>query len=110
MARFYGPICYEQEQREDEPGVYQPAIMMERNSFGTILRHQRKWNTTNDGTNDDVVLTNRISIVADDYVLDHWPAIRYVKWANACWKVLSVEVSRPRVTLNLGGVWNGNKA
>lgn len=110
MARFYGPIGYEQEQVEVEPGIFNPSVMAERNSFGTILRHQRKWNPMNEGVNDDVVLTNRISIVADDYVLEHWPAIRYVRWSGAYWKVLSVEVSRPRVTLNLGGVWNGNKA
>lgn len=110
MARFYGPIGYEQDQYEKEPGIWVPSSMVERNALGTVLKHQRKWDASSNGTNDDVNVTNRISIIADDYVTIHWPAIRYVVWGGAYWKVLSVEIARPRVILNLGGVWNGDKA
>ena len=110
MARFYGPIGYELDQEEVSPGIYAPSQMIERFAFGTILKRQRKWDSSTDSTNDDVTTGNRISIVADDYVNAHWPAIKYVKWGDTCWKVSSVEIIRPRVILSLGGVWNGNKA
>ena len=110
MARFFGPIGYEQAQIETEPGIYAPSVMVEHNSFGTVLTRKRKWDASATGTNDDVSVTNRISIVADDYVNEHWPAIKYVKWGGVYWKVLSIDIVRPRIILSLGGVWNGDKA
>lgn len=110
MARFFGPIGYEQEQHESEPGIWTPSGMVERNAFGAVLKRQRKWADSSEGTNDNLEVTNRISIVADDYVNEHWPAIKYVKWADTYWKVVSIDIERPRVILSLGGVWNGDKA
>ena len=111
MARFYGTIGFEQGQTEVEPGVFLPSSYEERNYYGTMMRHQRRWeNNQNGSTNDDMILGNQLSIVADMYLKEHWPAAKYVTIAGTRWKVNSVEIKRPRLILNLGGVWNGNTA
>lgn len=111
MARFYGPVGFYVEAMEDpnDPGVFKPEHMLERSYYGDVLKHTRKWDT-GESVNDDLNITNRISIVADDYTFQHCSGIRYVRWMGACWKVLSFDVERPRLILNLGGVWNGDTA
>ena len=110
MARFYGKVGYEEEQHEDpsNPGVWIPTQIHEHQHFGTILKHSRRWDASNTSANDDLTLNNRISIVADAYINEHWPAIKYVIIAGTPFKVLSVDIARPRYILNLGGVWNGH--
>ena len=111
MARFYGPVgyCMPEYENPDDPGVWVPAETTERNYYGTILKHNRKWDQ-GQSVNDDLNVTNRISIVADDYAFEHCSSIRYVRWMDANWKVQSVDIARPRIVLNLGGVWNGDTA
>jgi len=108
MSRFYGPVGFSVEEVETSPGIYNPP-MTERNYFGSVIKHNRQWEPS-DGVNDDLNVTNQISIVADDYSYKHCSGIRYVKWMDAYWKVTSFEISPPRILLNLGGVWNGDKA
>ena len=62
------------------------------------------------GLNDDLVLNNQLSIVADAYANQHFFAIRYVRWMGALWKITNVEVQRPRLLLTVGGVYNGPEA
>lgn len=111
MARFCGYVGFDKGEREDpnDPGVWLHNQMEERKYFGNILKHNRKWDEGH-SVNDDLNVTNRISIVADDYTFEHCSGIRYVRWMGACWKVVSFEVARPRIVLNLGGVWNGDTA
>lgn len=80
--------------------------MIEISYFGDVLRNTRR---LSDGTglNNDLSVGNTISILADPYALEHFFAIRYVKWAGALWTVTEVEVKRPRLLLKLGGVYNG---
>jgi hypothetical protein len=111
MARFYGAVGFDHgyHEKPNDPSVYDPDRMVERYYFGDVVKHTRKWEN-DEGKNDDLNITNRISIVADDYTVQHCSAIRYVKWAGACWKVVSMDVERPRIILTLGGVWNGDTA
>ena len=111
MARFYGLVGFDRGEKEDpnNPGVWISNCMVEKSYYGDILKHNRKWDS-GESTNDDLNVTNRISIVADDYAYKYCSGIRYVKWMNACWKVLSFDIAHPRIILNLGGVWNGEQA
>lgn len=111
MPRFFGPVGFDQGENENSsnPGVWDSVGMIEKNYYGSILKHNRKWDS-GESINDDVNATNRISIVADDYAYKHCSGIRYVYWMGAYWKVLSFDVARPRIILNLGGVWNGKQA
>lgn len=104
MAKFHDAVGYA-ESYEVRPGVWVDQ-MIEISYFGDVLRNTRR---LSDGTglNNDLSVGNTISILADPYALEHFFAIRYVKWAGAPWTVTEVEVKRPRLLLKLGGVYNG---
>ena len=109
MSKFYGTVGFGTAQQvETSPGVWE-VLPIERNYFGDILNNVfRSQNTEN--LNDDIVITNRISILADPYALNNFHQIKYVKWMGIAWKVNSVEEQFPRLILNLGGTYNGEQA
>lgn len=107
MARWYGSVGFA-ESKETKPGVWTPVIT-ERTYFGEIIQNFRKLESS-DQVNDDVNVSNKISIVADPYAEQNFHKIRYAEFMGAKWKVGNVEVQRPRLILTLGGVWNGKQA
>lgn len=107
MARWYGSVGFV-ESKETKPGVWTPEIT-ERTYFGEIIQNFRKLESS-DQVNDDVNVSNKISIVADPYAELNFHKIRYAEFMGAKWKVGNVEVQRPRLILTLGGVWNGQQA
>ena len=107
MAKFYGQLGYAVE-HETAPGVYKPTIT-EHSYYGDVVRNTRRLESA-DKINDNVVVSNSVSIVADAFAYDHFFAIRYVRWMGVLWKVTNVEVQRPRLILTIGGVYNGPTA
>lgn len=57
--------------------------------------------------NDDVSINMRISVVADKFAFANFMHIKFVEFAGECWTVNSVEVFRPRLILNITGVYDG---
>lgn len=108
MTKFYGEVGYG-ETVEIADGVYDDVIV-EFKYFGDVIRNTRRLQESGDKVNDDLTVQNSISIVADAYANEHFFAMRYIKWAGAYWKVSEVTVEPPRLTLRLGGVYNGPKA
>lgn len=106
MAKFYGPVGFAITE-ETAPGVWNPTIT-ERNYVGDVVRNNRRWNTSN-SVNGDVDINNQISILADPFAFDNFHNMRYVKYMGAVWQITSVEVQYPRLTLNVGGVYNGEQ-
>lgn len=104
MAKFYDLVGYVEEQ-ETRAGVWE-EVKLEKPYNGDIIRNTRRLES-GESINDNVVITNVISIVADPYAYQHFFAIRYVRWCGVLWKVTNVEVQRPRLLLTLGGVYNG---
>lgn len=107
MARYFGRIGYG-ETVESAPGVWIDAII-ERSYFGDVVRNSRKL-AEGENLNNDLSVSNSISIVADAYANEHFFAIRYVEWAGVLWTVSTVEVESPRLLLRLGEVYNGPTA
>ena len=105
MARFYGVIGYGVSE-ETDPGIYEVQIK-ERSYTGDVLSKSWKFESS-DNTNDDINISNRISIVADEFAYENSYAIRYVEFKGARWKVSNIEVLPPRLILTLGGVYNGD--
>ena len=105
MARFSGKIGFV-ENTKTKPGVWEP-VETERQYYGDVTRAVRKLENGQD-INDNVVINNEISIVADPYAQQHFFAIRYAIWQGVKWKVSNVEVLYPRLILTLGGIYNGN--
>lgn len=104
MAKWFGVIGYA-ETVETTPGVWEEQIT-ERSYYGDVIRNTRRLQTANQ-VNDNVEVSNEISIVADPYAYQNFHAMRYVEWMGTKWKVSSVDVQYPRLTLSIGGVWNG---
>lgn len=106
MARFYDAIGYgETIESPPESGIWVDQIT-EFYYFGDVIRNARK---LEDGEklNNDISVSNSISIIASEYAIDHFFAIKYVRWAGVLWTVTNVEVRNPRLILSLGSVYNG---
>lgn len=105
MAKYYGNIGF-METVETAPSVWTENIV-EHPYFGDVLSNSKRFQAGSDKVNDDIDISNRISIVADPYAYQNFHAIRYVTWMGAKWKVSSVDVEYPRLILSIGGVYNG---
>ena len=104
MAKWYGIIGYA-ETVETTPGVWKEQIT-KRNYYGDLIRNSRRLHTA-DKLNDDINISNELSIVADPYAVNHFHSMLYVESFGAKWKIINVEVQHPRLILTLGGVYNG---
>ena len=104
MAKFYGKIGYANTV-ETKPGVYEEQIV-ERSYYGDLIRNIRRLQSA-DQVNDDINISNEISIVADPYATNNFHTMRYAIFMGTKWKISNVEVSYPRLILTLGGVYNG---
>jgi len=106
MARFYGEVGYGITlETPAGSGVWVDSIA-EISYFGDVIRNSRKLDE-GESLNSDISVVNSISIVADQYAIEHFFQIKYVRWAGTLWTVTSVEVQSPRLILRLGSVYNG---
>lgn len=103
MAKWFGKIGFGVTS-ETKPGVWTESITL-REYYGDLIRNTRRLQS-GDQVNDDINVSNEISIVSDPYANEHFYAIRYVEFAGAKWKVTNVDVQYPRLVLTLGGVYN----
>ena len=106
MAKWYGPIGYV-DTVETKPGVYVERVI-ERNYYGDMITVTRRLHTT-DQVNDDIEISNRLSIVADPYATEHIYSMRYAEFKGVRCKISNVEVAFPRLILTLGGLYNGEQ-
>lgn len=106
MAKFYGVVGYT-ETIETRPGVWEPKVT-EKAYYGDVLKNTRRLQS-GESTNDNIVISNNISIVADAYALQNFYNISYIEWMGAKWKVSEVDaLNMPRLILTLGGLYNGS--
>lgn len=104
MAKFYGEIGYA-ETVETVPGVWEEQIT-KRNYYCELTRNTRRLQSA-DQLNDNINVSNEISIVADPYAYQNFHSMRYVAFMGTKWKISNIEVQYPRLILTLGGIYNG---
>lgn len=104
MAKWYGEIGFA-DTVETSPDVFVDRIIT-RKYRGDLNRNNRRLQSA-DQLNDNINITNEISIVADPYARDHFHSMRYIEFQGAKWKISSVEVQYPRLILSVGGLYNG---
>ena len=104
MPKFFGKVGFGMTQ-ETSPGVWVDKIT-ERDYRGDITKMIRRLEGS-EYLNDNLTVSNTISILADAFANENFFVIRYVQWAGVRWKVSNVEVQRPRLILTLGEVYNG---
>ncbi len=105
MSKFYGKIGFSTPMVETSPGVWEDCIV-EKKYYGDMVKKNRKW-TSGEGLNDDMTISNTLEIVADEYIVRNLTNVRYVVWLGTKWTVSDVSFEFPRMTLSLGGVYNG---
>lgn len=104
MAKFYGTIGYV-ERVEKEPGIWEDEVT-ERKYYGELTRNRRNFQTSG-SINDNINVSNEISIVADPYAYQNFHHMGYVDFMGTKWVIQSVDVQYPRLILTIGGVYNG---
>ena len=102
MAKWFGKIGYVVTE-ETEPGVWEETVT-EREYFGDMTSDRRKRQNSGE-VNDDINLSNVISIVADPFAYQNCSNKAYVEIMGSKWKISDVEVQRPRLILTVGGVY-----
>lgn len=112
MAKFYGAVGFDVSGIEGfevshnyKRGVYVEEYHEEFFS-GDVIRNTRMLQSSPDKLNDDLTISNQISILATPFAVKNFHTIKYVKYMGTAWKVTSVEVQYPRLILSLGGVFN----
>ena len=104
MSKWFGKIGY-CETIETSPGVWTEQIT-EREYYGDLLKVSKKTQSS-ENLNDNITISNQISIVADPFANENLRLISYVTFMGTKWKVTSADVQYPRIILTMGGVYNG---
>lgn len=89
---------------ETKPGVYMP-VEKEREYYGDVVTNRRRWERSDMSSNDDIQVTNSISIVADSYMQDNLGYMKYVIWNGMKWKIANFQIEYPRITIDFGGLY-----
>ena len=103
MAKFYGKIGYA-ETVETKQDVWEEQYT-ERAYYGDLKRSTSRYQST-EQLNDDLTISNEISIVADPFAYQNFHLMRYVEFGGTKWKITNVEVLFPRLIRTIGGVYN----
>lgn len=104
MAKYCGKIGFV-ETVEIRPGVWEEQIV-EHTYYGDLTRNTSRYQASV-GVNDDINISNNISIIADPYANENFHHMRYAEFMGTKWKITNVEVNYPRLILTVGGVYNG---
>lgn len=106
MAKFHGIVGFV-DYVEKKPGVFK-EIASEKPYSGDVIRKSNRSVSTST-INDNLVINVQLSIIADPYINQHFPSIKYVTWNGSSWKVTNVEPNYPRMIITLGEVYNGKQ-
>lgn len=106
--KFSGQVGFWMEDVEVRPGIYKSYIE-ERSYYGDVIRNQRRWQEA-DQLNSVMKVNNSISICSDLFARQNFNSIKYVVWNGVRLKVNSVTIDYPRITLDIGGVYNNENS
>lgn len=106
MAKFSGMIGFSQESESGpETGIWTQNIV-EKKYYGDVVNGTYKWNEGSK-VNDDLNISNKFSVVANDFAISNIGYMLYVVWKGFKWKIMTAEIQGPRIILYVGGLYNG---
>lgn len=111
MAKIYGTLGYGITGEVDpisRPGVWVDSII-EREFYGELIKNSRRLEKS-DGVNDNINISNQVSLLADPFAMANFQYLKFVKFMDTAWKVNTVEVQYPRLILTLGGLYNNGES
>lgn len=110
MEKFVGMIGFAVTE-EKEPGLHVP-VLREFSYKGDLLRNNIRREQPSDSINDNINISNQISIVANPYAKEHVYEMKYIYFKmpkiGGIWRISSAEIQEPRIILTLGGVYSGD--
>ena len=95
MAKYCGKIGYVAEEEETRPGYWEPVIKIRRDTKDSEY-----------GSNDDILLNSRLSIISDAFANENYSKMRYATINNVKWKITNIDINYPRIIIDLGGLYN----
>lgn len=105
MSRFFGKVGFAK-LVETRPGIFTETYI-ERPYKGDLLKRSRNWSAS-DYLNDNLEISNEISLISDSFMDSNFGTIRYVKFKKQAFRITSanLDTERHRITLSIGGVFN----
>lgn len=103
MSKYSGTVGFGVTE-ETSPGVNTVSIV-ERKYKGEVLKITRRFNQ-GESINDNIRISNTISILGNPYAFENFHNIRYITWMGTKWKVESIDVQYPRLNMTIGGEYN----
>lgn len=104
MAKFSGLVGFVK-MVETEPDIWEP-VETTRTYYGDMLKNRRIWEKTTN-PNENLNVSNDISILADDFAKENIGYIKWVEIMGSKWMVTSISIEYPRLVLSIGGLYNG---
>ena len=105
MAKFFGRIGYKFT-TEVSPGIWEEVEdLTPHEYYGDVLTNSRRWHDNN-AINDNFLVNNRISILADPFAFANVDAMKWIEYLDTKWKIASVDIEYPRIIITLGDVYN----
>lgn len=101
--KWFGQIAFSN-QVETEPGVWEDNAPIVRDYYGDVLKNYKRDNAAS-SSNSDISVSNQLSVVADPFLLNSFHKILYVTFMEAKWRVNSVDIQYPRMTIDFGGLY-----
>lgn len=106
--RYYDIIGFETTAPKSEGSDVWVPTTVEKRYYGDIVRNSRRLQSPEfTSVNDEISISNQISLMADEFALKNFHEIRYAVFQGTKWKVTDIEFQGPRLLLTLGGVYNG---
>lgn len=106
--KFSGIVGFYLGTKETDLDIYEPVIV-EKPYKGDILRNSRSFQPVNNQANENLNINNQFSILSDLYMRNNLASIRYIIWQGVKWKVTNVSIDFPRVSLEIGGIYNAEQ-
>ena len=88
-----------------DSGIYK-SVFTERKYYGDLIDNYKRTQDAGQ-VNDDIVISNKFSIIADPFALSNFHNMKYVTFMGFKWKIKSIDVQPPRLIISAGEVYNG---
>lgn len=92
---------------ETAPSVYREEYV-EKKYYGNFIKRSIRY-TTGQKVNEDISITNQLSVLANSYLMDNMSLMRYATIRGQKWKITDITPDWPRMTLTLGGIFNAEE-
>ena len=106
MAKFCGNIGFIKTV-ETEPGIWEEQVI-EHMYYGDLTRPIARFQSSG-GVNDDVNISNNISVIADPFANENFQYMKYVVLMGVKLKITNAEFQHPRILLTVGGAYSGEQ-